>query len=132
MQPVTTLFTSSQASPCASERARLTAEVLAALRAEYNIKVVGYLNDSPLVILDSFPHYWTTWYVSDNGGELNVGPVNGNDADAMRSIPYLAWSSLLDAGTIAYRIAAVLKDEEIDYDARFPVPMAPPTPLSIK
>jgi hypothetical protein len=120
--PDGTLFTSTQASYCASGRARLSSEVLAALRTEFNIKVVGRLNDTPLVILDTFPHYWTTWYVGDNGGELNVGPVNGDDANDMRSIPYLAWGVLLDAWTIAYRIAAVIRDEVIDYDVRGPAP----------
>lgn len=129
--PIGTLFTSTQASACASGRARLTSEVLAALRMQFNIKVVGHLNGTPLVILDTHPHYWTTWYVSDNGGELNVGPVNGDDAMAMRSIPYLGWGTLLDPGTIAYRIAAVIRDDEIDYDARYPrvVIGSPPSTL---
>ena len=108
------LFTSTQAGASPDLRARLSAQVLAVLRSEFNIHVVGHLHGQPLVRLDAFPHYYTPWCLCDNGGELNVGPVNRDEE--MRSVPYTAWSTLLDAGTIAYRIAAVLRDEVIDYD----------------
>ena len=109
-----TLFTSTQAGESAEQRTRLSAQVLAVLRAEFKIDVIGRLHDQPLVRLDAHPHYFTSWYLCDNGGELNVGPVNRDEE--MRSVGYSAWGTLLDAGTIAYRIAAVLRDEVIDYD----------------
>ncbi|HEX8213800.1 MAG TPA: hypothetical protein VF584_26775 [Longimicrobium sp.] len=113
-----TLFTSTQAGASAEQRTRLSAEVLAVLRAEFKIDVIGHLHGQPLVRLDAHPHYYTSWYLGDNGGELNVGPINRDEE--MRSVPYFAWSTLLDAGTIAYRVAAVIRDEVIDYDLRRP------------
>jgi hypothetical protein len=113
-----TLFTSTQAGASAEQRTRLSAQVLAVLRAEFKIDVIGHLHGQPLVRLDAHPHYYRSWYLCDNGGELNVGPVNRDEE--MRSVPYFAWSTLLDAGTIAYRVAAVIRDEVIDYDLRRP------------
>lgn len=112
------LFTSTQAGASPDLRARLSAQVLDVLRTKFNIHVVGHLDGQPLVRLDAFPHYYTPWCLCDNGGELNVGPVNRDEE--MRSVPYTAWSTLLDAGTIAYRVSAVLRDEVIDYDLRRP------------
>lgn len=116
--PLSTLFKSRQAGASAVQRAELSDLVLAILHRAFNIRVVGTLHAQPLVHLDVHPHYYTTWWICDNGGELNVRPVN-RDED-MRSIPYTAWTSLLDPGTIAYRIAAVLSDAAIDYDLRRP------------
>lgn len=113
-----TLFTSTQAGESAEQRTRLSAQVLAVLRAEFTIDVIGRLHGQPLVRLNAHPHYYTSWYLCDNGGELNVGPVNRDEE--MRSVAYFAWSTLLDAGTIAYRVAAVIRDEVIDYDLRRP------------
>lgn len=113
-----TLFTSTQAGESAEQRTRLSAQVLAVLRGEFKIEVVGRLHAEFLVRQDTHPHYYTSWYLCDNGGELNVGPVNRDEE--MRSVPYFAWSTLLDAGTIAYRVAAVIRDEVIDYDLRRP------------
>lgn len=113
-----TLFTSTQAGASAEQRTRLSAQVLTVLRAEFKIDVIGQLHGQPLVRLDAHPHYYTSWYLCDNGGELNVGPINRDEE--MRSVPYFAWSTLLDAGTIAYRVGAVIRDEVIDYDLRRP------------
>lgn len=116
--PLGTLFTSTQAGASAGQRARYSAAVLRALRTEFDIDVVGHLHGEPLVRLGTHPHYYTSWYLCDNGGELNVGPVNRDDE--MRPVAYCSFSARLDAGTVAYRVAAVLRGEAIDYDLRHP------------
>jgi hypothetical protein len=113
-----TLFTSTQAGASAETRAAYSVQVLRVLRTTFHIDVIGSRHDEPLVRLNLFPHYYTTWYLCDNGGELNVGPVNLDER--MRSIPYTGHGGLVDAGTVAYRIAAVLGGEEIDYVTRRP------------
>ena len=125
-----TLFTSTQAGASAERRAVYSAQVLRVLRTTFNIDVIGSSHGEPLVRLNEFPHYYTTWYLCDNGGELNVGPVNLDER--MRSIAYTGRGGLLDAGTVAYRIAAVLGGAEIDYDLRRPelVSSAPEPPTS--
>jgi hypothetical protein len=113
-----TLFTSTQAGASAESRAAYSAQVLRVLRTAFNIDVIGSSHGGPLVWMNRFPHYHTTWYLCDNGGELNVGPVNLHER--MRSVAYTGRGGLVDAGTVAYRIAAVLRGEEINYDTRHP------------
>lgn len=59
------------------------------------------------------------WVVSENGGELNVAPVNC--PDEMRSVPYTTRfpGRYVDGGTMASRIAHVVRGDEIDYDFVF-------------
>ncbi len=54
------------------------------------------------------------WEISDNGGEIMVGKVNSNKL--MRAVPLGYFSITLNFATIAYRIACVIRDEDIDYE----------------
>jgi hypothetical protein len=59
---------------------------------------------------------YTYWFVSDNGGEFNVEPVNNpND---MVSIPTSWFGIDLDAATMAYRVACVMRGEAYDVALR--------------
>ena len=58
------------------------------------------------------------WFICDNGGEFNVSPVNCHDE--MRSVAYADHRGAVDPGTMAYRIAMVVRGEEIDWDFRWP------------
>ena len=57
------------------------------------------------------------WSVSENGGELNVQPVNA--PEEMRSVPYTAHGFYVDGGTMAYRVTQAIRGEAIDYDFKF-------------
>jgi len=57
-------------------------------------------------------HDYGTWYwLNDNGGEVNVSRVNSGALPV--SVP-----EILQAATMAYRIACVLRGEPIDYAYR--------------
>lgn len=55
-------------------------------------------------------------FLADNGGEINIGLINGTDNPP--SIPTTWHSSNLNAETVQYRILAALNREPIDYDHR--------------
>lgn len=78
----------------------------------YNLRVVGMMNGSLLVRNARHPDY-DTWSICDNGGELNVEKVN--DMASLRSLPYVAWGSMVDGGTMAYRVRCVLDGAPIDH-----------------
>lgn len=100
-------------------RAKLSAQVLAILRRGYNITVRGSLPGRSTVYVDpGQAGGYLLWSIADNGGEFNVEKVN--HLESMRSIPYVDRFGIVDAGTVAYRIAMVLRDQEIDWDFRCP------------
>jgi hypothetical protein len=56
------------------------------------------------------------WLVTDNGGELNVYRINH---DTGRSVPCTAFRSMLDGGTMAYRVRCVVDDDAVDYSRSY-------------
>ena len=93
-------------------RDKVFADMLACFGA-YNLRVVGMtLGGSLLVRSTRHPDY-DTWSICDNGGELNVEKVN--DMASMRSLPYVARGSMVDGGTMAYRVRCALDVSPIDY-----------------
>ena len=79
----------------------------------YDMRVVGTMHEGTLLIRRKAWPYGDVFYLCDNGGEVNVGPVNKDDD--MRSVAYTRWSCMLDGATLAYRIRCVLDGDEIDY-----------------
>jgi hypothetical protein len=103
---------------------RTHSEFLHVLIWGYEVKTVGVILGS-LVVHPKFgmgqpngmgdPGFW---FITDNGGELNVERVN--HADTLRSVPCTYFSMALDGSTMAYRVAMVLRGDEIDYEYRCP------------
>lgn len=132
------LYTSTQIERFATDpeakRAELTADVISVLRHGYDLQILGNLSgafsvpgtlyvrtgyDLEKTLGGDASHNYAMWEVSDNGGEFNVAKVNS--PEPCRSVPYLgARIGLVDAGTVAYRIAMVIKGEPIDYDFTCP------------
>ena len=57
------------------------------------------------------------WRVIDNGGELMVGQINDTE-HLDRAVPLTMGGVRLNEATVAGRVAAVMRGEAIDYDAR--------------
>lgn len=94
-------------------RHKLLADTLKCLHFGWKISKIGEANGA-VIVCGGYPN--TDWYyICDNGGEFNVGRVN-HDSE-MRSVPYTSngYHNLLDGGTMAYRVSAVMREEEIDY-----------------
>lgn len=77
--------------------------------------LVGDVRGSLIVWRSAFPHY-DYWLLTDNGGEVNVERVNC--PETMQSVSLMWFGMPLDAATIAYRIACVMREDPIDYDLR--------------
>ncbi len=100
---------------------RLSPETIYVLHRGWNIRFLGRLGTT-----DYFrPGFGVEdgragrmWGVCDNGGEWNVWPVNVEEEQ--RSVPYAAGGLTIDASTTAYRIALVIKGDDIDYGHRCP------------
>ena len=76
-------------------------------------KVVGRLYAGGVLVRDSHPGGYRMWVLSDNGGEINVEAVN--DPDSLRSVPFTSDADPVSAPTLAYRIHAAIRGQEIDY-----------------
>ena len=64
-----------------------------------------------IYLVSPHKHQYRIFYLSDNGGEINVGFEGGESA----SIPSTCWHSNLNAETMRYRIQCWLDKEPIDY-----------------
>jgi len=119
-RPLWRLYTSGQIES-ADVRDRLSEEVLDVLRGAYGLAVWGCFpgRDGQVYVQTDFSGGYDLWSVVDNGGEFNVAKVNHEDT-TLRSVPYVDRFGIVDAGTVAYRVAMVVKGEEIDWDARWP------------
>lgn len=114
----TILYTSGQIADEA-RRAQLTHHVTRILARGFNIDVRGNLPGGETLYLNAGQAGgFMLWSVSDNGGEFNVEKVNSN---VLTSIPYIgSRTGIVDAGTVAYRIAMVIKGQKIDWSATYP------------
>lgn len=125
---------------------RATDRTLAALVLMHNIVTVAHVRNAPNrrgFIIVKAP--WTIhapwadkWYtLSDNGGEVQVSLVNNWDSSGYVvgvGVPFTSVYAPVTAETMAYRIAAVMRRESIDwqfeapslaaYDPQFNEPLA--------
>lgn len=105
----------------------VTARVKIALNYFWNVEEISSVGNYGIIF--STPFYnrfvrgdnedvkWNSyeWFiVTDNGGELNIEPIN--HSDRMRSIPYTSNKTTLTAETIAWRIWCVMSNQEIDWN----------------
>lgn len=120
-----TLYTSTQIES-GEQRAQLTRDVVNVLRHCYDLKILGNLSGAfgvpgTLYVQTGYQddgRGYAMWSITDNGGEFNVALVNHHET--MRSMPYKDRFGIVDAGTVAYRIAMVIKGEEVDFNACYP------------
>ena len=100
----------------ADARKKLLSDTVACLGYGWSYRKIGEINGQPILSDESrqeriVPSYdWI--YICDNGGEFNVGRINMKD---MRSVPYSDGPIMVDAGTMAYRLACAIRGDEIDY-----------------
>ena len=101
----------------------LSQEMINGLRSEYGLRYLGKLDDGAHYFRTSLaiggPDPYVMWFIADNGGEFNIGPVN-YDESSMRSIPYTAHMRTLSARTMVYRLGQVFRGEEIDWSVEYP------------
>lgn len=110
------LYTSTQIESD-EKRAQLSRDVLSILAKAYDFRVLGaFVDGGAVYIRTGFEGGYAMWSIADNGGEFNVEKVNSGE---IVSIPYFAFRLAVDAGTVAYRIACVVKDEPIDWSAEW-------------
>lgn len=82
-----------------------------ALRRGWTVKTVGRWTGGGLIVEPSgAPHPY--WSVTDNGGELVVGKINGEPG---RDVPTHWFGRPLSVWTVAYRVAMVIKGEPVDW-----------------
>jgi len=122
----------------ASNNEQATQRTIRTLREFWNVEEVGVWSGMRLFKLPQCTRWvkgkwkWISyeiWYICDNGGELNVGPVNHNER--MVSIPYASTQAELTAETMAERIWRAMTGREIDYIFN-DIPAIPPDePLPI-
>jgi hypothetical protein len=106
---------------------RPSARLIAILVKAYGVHLYGrFRADASTVYVSGIsepgkpgPGY-VMWHITDNGGEYIVRPVNEPHLGPRGSdgVPYDDRTGLLDDGTMAYRIAMVIRGDEIDYDLR--------------
>ncbi len=117
----TTLYRSTQIeSP--EQRAQLSRDVLFVLSRGYDLRILGSFDGGLTVYVrtnytDDESNRYTMWQIVDNGGEFNVAKVND---DVLRSMPYMERGRVVDAGTVAYRIAMAIRGENVDFGYRCP------------
>jgi hypothetical protein len=103
------------------ERKQVIAETVACLAHGWNMRKIGEINGS-IILLDESRHNrlvpsYDWLYLCDNGGEFNVGTINKG---SVVSVPYTDYHTVLDGGTMAYRVACAIRGDEIDYSFRLP------------
>jgi hypothetical protein len=115
----TILYTSTLI-PDEAHRARLTHHVTRILSRGFNLDIRGnFPGCETLFVQTGQDGGYALWSISDNGGEFNVEKVNLRET--LRSIPYTSSRfGIVDAGTVAYRIAMVIRGKPIDWKATFP------------
>lgn len=100
-----------------------TAELLLVLTQCYGFRIVFTLPHRQEVRVTT-PHdaHWCEWYISDNGGELGVSPVNdiAHRLPPRVDVQFTEGGSVLDAGTVAYRVACRTQGAAIDITHRCP------------
>lgn len=114
------LYTSTQVEP-AARRDQLSRDVISILRVAYEMSVWGCFpeRDGAVYVQAGFEGGYDLWVVADNGGEFTVAKVN-LESETQRDVPYVERGVPVDAGTVAYRIAMVVKGEPIEWDLRCP------------
>lgn len=82
------------------------------MREIYGFNCVGFIHNGTTAVFEKQNTYY---HVSDNGGEVNVCPVNNNDTVG---IPFTSFKGSLNPCTIAYRVWKLITDGygEIDWD----------------
>lgn len=112
------LYTSTQIES-EPRRAQLTRFVTQVLSRGYNMRIWGNLPEGDTLYVNAGqPGGYALWTISDNGGEFNVEKVN--HSETLVSIPYIERGEIVDAGTVAYRIAMVIRGQKIAWDEYFP------------
>jgi hypothetical protein len=71
---------------------------------------VRIVQSEPLIIID----FGGWWLFHDNGGEINVEKINSGDI--VRSISYTSNRHKVDTMTMAYRLLATMRGDEVDYN----------------
>lgn len=95
-----------------------SAAVLGWLTAFGGVRLAGELVGGGVLVRDGFEGAYRVWSITDNGGELNVQPVN--DDAAMRSVPFTADGRMVNPATLAYRLHQAMRGREIRWDWLFP------------
>lgn len=97
--------------PGASPRNRPRLTYLAAmLQRHWGLSMLGTIRGA--LIVEGPDHRW--WSVADNGGELNVEPINAREPT--RSVPYECGLTTVPIGRVAWFVAMVITGAEItDY-----------------
>ncbi len=126
----------------AANNSEATARTLYALNKQWNVTHIGNLYaGAKLVSLPFCNHFQSgkTWNsheifaLSDNGGEINVEPINHHDR--YRAVPYTSNRAFLTAETMAWRIWYAMTNQEIDWnvnDIPSAIPGEQPLPLDIQ
>lgn len=95
------------------DRAALVAAVAMLPHFQGVRAVVGELRPRSWVVEDARGRWWSVW---DNGGEAGVELVNSGEV--ARFAPLTWHSTTLNAATVAYRVAAMMRGEDVDWDYR--------------
>lgn len=120
----------------ASNYARSTERTLSALIVQHNFKVIAHVRpptssagfiivEAPFASGEPWSSKWFT--LSDNGGEVQVSLINGPCRYGERicyvelGIPFTHFAGIkITAETMAYRIAAAIRGDAIDWDFEAP------------
>lgn len=112
---------------------RATERTLTALMLMYNISTIAHVRNpnssggyivvkTPWVMGEPWSDKWYT--LSDNGGEVQVSLVNGWDSSGYVlgvGVPFTnCMGAVITAETMAYRLAAVMRRERIDWGFEAP------------
>jgi len=103
-----------------------TARIIITLNLHFRVKNLGWDGRGSVIVelpfcnnmtrTDDAPK-WNSgewWVLSDNGGEINVEPIN--HPERMRSIPSTSDRAVLTAETMAWRLWCAMTNQEIDWD----------------
>lgn len=92
---------------------RHTASIIYALQKFYGIRLIAIIDPQvAIVVSKDGDGRWFT--LADNGGEINVEPIN--IPDELVSVPTTSTRIGLTPMTIAYRVWRVMHQQPIDYD----------------
>lgn len=112
----------------ADNNAEATRRTLTTLTAFWDIREAGQIDGCMVVrterkMFSELPQPLHSYYtLSDNGGEINVEPVN-YEAE-MRSVPYTSNKGIVTAEVMAYRIWCAITGQPIDYTL-YDIPAVP-------
>lgn len=85
-------------------------KTLLSLLAEQGIFLRGWIDDEKTAILEKQGRLFTVW---DNGGEIGVERIN---TSYLRMIPYVSNGVAVTLETLAYRLLAAVRGEEVDWN----------------